>query len=227
METASYAARVSESHRYASQELARRDPMLAELVARHGPMRIPRPPRASARFEALASTIVSQQLNGRAAASIWSRARALVDGPFTPQAALAVPETLWRSAGLSGAKAASVTDLAANVVDGRVRLDRIGRQSDEAVVDHLTAVRGIGPWTAQMFLIFGLGRLDVWPTGDYGVRNGFGRAFCGGTMPTPRDLEALGERFRPFRSVVAWYCWAVADDPTFTQSVTAVPSRGK
>jgi 3-methyladenine DNA glycosylase/8-oxoguanine DNA glycosylase len=88
--------------------------------------------------------------------------------------------------------------------------------SDNEVVSHLTSVRGIGPWTAQMFLMFSLRRLDVWPTGDYGVRIGYGKAFRRGVAPTAKELEPLGDRFRPYRSVVAWYCWAAADDPEFS-----------
>ena len=203
------------SHRAASEELARRDQVIAWLHRRHGPMRVPAPPRADQRFESLAHAIASQQLNGRAAASIWARVRARVDGPFTAPAVLAVPLTVWREAGLSGAKVASLVDLAEHVDDGRLSLERIGYADDEAVIARLTEIRGIGPWTAQMFLMFSLRRLDVWPTGDYGVRNGYGRAFNRGTMPSARELERLGDRFRPYRSVAAWYCWAAADDPEF------------
>ncbi len=98
------------------------------------------------------------------------------------------------------------------MADGRIALERIGRLSDEEVVDHLTQVRGIGPWTAQMFLLGTLGRLDVWPTGDYGVRAGFGRAWGLDGTPGPKELTELGEPFRPYRSLVAWYCWRVVDD---------------
>lgn len=203
------------THREAAEELARRDAVLAGLVARHGPMRVPAAPPAARRFETLANAIASQQLHGRAAETIWARARSKIDGPFTAEAVLEVPLLAWRDAGLSGAKAASLIDLAEHVADGRVQLERIGRFDDAEVIVHLTAVRGIGPWTAQMFLMFTLRRLDVWPTGDFGVRSGYGRAFQGGVMPTARQLEPLGDRFRPYRSVAAWYCWAAADDPEF------------
>lgn len=135
--------------------------------------------------------------------------------PFAPTAVLQVPPQTLREAGLSGAKVASLLDLAQHVADGHINLETIGRKSDSAVIDHLTMVRGIGPWTAQMFLMFTLHRLDVWPTGDFGVRTGFGRAYLGGSMPTARDLEAMGDQFRPFRSVAAWYCWRAADDPDY------------
>lgn len=180
-------------------------------------MRLAAAPRAVHRFEALATAIASQQLNGRAAASIWARVRARVEGPFVADAVLDVPVEEWRAAGLSGAKVASLIDLAAHVASGRLRLEHIGRSDDATIIERLTAVRGVGPWTAQMFLMFSLRRLDVWPTGDFGVRTGYGRAFLGGAMPSAREMEALGDRFRPYRSVAAWYCWAAADDPEFTR----------
>ena len=204
------------NHLEATEVLVQRDPVLADLVERHGSMRIGVAPPVAKRFETLANSIASQQLNGRAAQTIWGRVRGTVEGPFTAEAVLAVPEALWRDAGLSGAKAASLIDLAEHVADGRVQLERVGRMSDSEVVSHLTAVRGIGPWTAQMFLMFSLRRLDVWPTGDYGVRMGYGKAFRRGVIPTAKELEPLGDRFRPYRSVVAWYCWAAADDPEFS-----------
>ena len=131
---------------------------------------------------------------------------------MTPEAVLAAPPELLSSCGLSRAKSASIRDLADKVACGDVTLDRIGRLSDDQVVDHLTQVRGIGPWTAQMFLMSTLGRLDVWPIGDYGVRAGFGRAWGLAEIPTPGQLHGLGEPFRPYRSLVAWYCWRAVDD---------------
>lgn len=204
------------NHLTATEDLVQRDPVLADLVERHGPMRIGAAPPVAKRFETLANAIASQQLNGRAAQTIWGRVLGKVEGPFTAEAVLAVAESSWRDAGLSGAKAASLIDLAAHVADGRIQLHRVGRMSDSEVVEHLISVRGIGPWTAQMFLMFSLRRLDVWPTGDYGVRIGYGKAFRRGVAPTAKELKPLGDRFRPFRSVVAWYCWAAADDPDFS-----------
>jgi DNA-3-methyladenine glycosylase II len=126
---------------------------------------------------------------------------------MTPETMLALPEAALRSAGLSGAKAASVRDLAQKVLDGTVPLDRIGRVSDDEVVRRLSAVRGIGPWTAEMFLIFQLRREDVWPVLDYGVQKGYATAFGLDHVPTPKELRPLGDRFRPYRTVAAWYCW--------------------
>jgi 3-methyladenine DNA glycosylase/8-oxoguanine DNA glycosylase len=187
---------------------------MAVLVERHGPMHLPPPPRAAQRFEQLARSIAFQQLAGRAASTIWGRVRALVPAEFTPEEVLAVPPPDLLAAGLSRAKAASIIDLAEHVADGRVALARIGRSPDAEIIEHLTAVRGIGPWTAQMFLLFTLHRLDVWPTGDLGVRVGFGRAWGLPATPTPAELELLGEPYRPWRSVVAWYCWRAADTKT-------------
>jgi DNA-3-methyladenine glycosylase II len=205
---------VPRPHRQISFALAERDPVLAGLVEQHGPMHLPAPPRASQRFEQLARSIAFQQLAGRAASTIWGRVRALVPGEFTPDAVLAVPPSELAGAGLSRAKTVSIIDLAEHVADGRVALDRIGRAPDAVIVEHLTAVRGIGPWTAQMFLLFTLHRLDVWPTGDLGVRVGFGKAWGLAQPPTPAELEQRGELYRPWRSVVAWYCWRAADTTT-------------
>jgi 3-methyladenine DNA glycosylase/8-oxoguanine DNA glycosylase len=196
----------------AVDELSARDPVLAKLVARLGPPPRRRPVRSDQRFGSLVETIVYQQLAGRAAATIHGRLLDALHGSVTPEAVLAAPDELLASVGLSRAKAASIRDLAAQVSSGEVALERIGRLSDQEVVDHLTRVRGIGPWTAQMFLLVTLGRLDVWPTGDYGVRAGFARAWGLPQIPTPDQLSELGEPFRPYRSLVAWYCWRAVDD---------------
>jgi 3-methyladenine DNA glycosylase/8-oxoguanine DNA glycosylase len=164
------------------------------------------------RFESLAEAIVYQQLAGRAAATIHGRFVLALGGVVTPESVLSASDEVLAACGLSRAKAASIRDLADHVASGRLVLDRMGRLPDQDVVDQLTQVRGIGPWTAQMFLLGTLGRLDVWPTGDYGVRAGFGRAWGLPGIPTPQELEALGEPFRPYRSLVAWYCWRVADE---------------
>lgn len=192
--------------------LGSRDPVLARLIERHGAA----PPRrrvpASDRFGALARMIVHQQLAGSAAASIHRRFVDALGGEVTAASVLAASPALLTSCGLSRAKEASIRDLADKVLSGEVELDRIGRLADADVVAHLTVVRGVGPWTAQMFLMNTLSRLDVWPTGDFGVRAGFGRAWGLDGPPAPNELEALGEPFRPYRSLVAWYCWRAADE---------------
>jgi 3-methyladenine DNA glycosylase/8-oxoguanine DNA glycosylase len=187
---------------------------MAELIARYGPPELTGRRRGRTRFEQLAEAICYQQLAGRAAEAIWGRVRGVVDGPFEPAAVLAAGPGRLRGAGLSGAKTASLLDLAAKVDDGTVRLDRIGRLDDDAVVAHLTTVRGVGPWTAEMFLIFTLRRLDVWPVGDYGVRVGYARAYGLAEPPSAKELAPRGDRFRPYRTLAAWYCWRVAGTAT-------------
>ena len=203
-------ARRARSYTAAATILAERDPVMRRLVTDAGPARV-RPPTDS-HFEALVRAIVYQQLAGRAAAAIQGRLIAALDGQVEPVPLLSMPDETLRSVGLSGAKAASLRDLAAKVLDGTVVLDPAGlrRESDSEVVDRLTTVRGIGKWTAEMYLMFQLRRLDVWPTGDLGVRKGFGLAW-GIPTPTAKQLEPLGDPFRPYRSVVAWYCWRAAE----------------
>jgi DNA-3-methyladenine glycosylase II len=191
----------------AERELAMADPVLAFLIDAAGPCPIGAGRRGRTHFEALARSVVFQQLAGKAALAIWNRTRAVVAGPMTAAGVLAAGEDRLRSAGLSGSKTRALLDLADRVASGDLRLATIGRRSDEAIVAELSQVWGIGRWTAEMFLLFQLGRLDVWPTGDLGVRNGFARAWGLTASPGSGELEGLGERFRPWRSVVAWYCW--------------------
>jgi DNA-3-methyladenine glycosylase II len=196
----------------ATDELARRDPVLAAAIARTGLPDLRRGRRRTDHFAELARAIVYQQLAGRAAAAIHGRFVALFPGPEpTPEGVLALDDETLRGAGLSRAKAASIRDLAEKVVAGTVELDRVSRLSDDEIVAELTLVRGIGRWTAEMFLIFQLGRLDVWPVDDLGVRNGYARLYGLAVAPKPRELDPLGEPFRPYRSVVAWYCWRATD----------------
>jgi DNA-3-methyladenine glycosylase II len=199
----------------ASEALAARDPVMRSMFERVGPVDLRRGRPRREHFAALARAILYQQLAGRAAAAIHGRFVALFDGENpTPEAVLAASPAKLRRAGLSGNKAASIRDLAEKVVDGSVQLDRMSRLPDDEVVRQLTLVRGIGPWTAEMFLIFQLGRLDVWPVGDYGVRNGYALLYGLGDPPAPKDLEPLGDRFRPYRTVAAWYCWRAAETVT-------------
>ena len=191
----------------ATRALAALDPVMDRLVAEHGVPTLGKTLSGTTRFEQLAESICYQQLAGKAAEAIWKRVRAEVDGPFTPEGVLAVGYDRLRAAGFSNAKALSVLDLAAKVADGSVRLERIGRLSDEDVISELVPVRGIGRWTAEMFLIFTLKRLDVWPVDDLGVRAGYGVAYGVDPMPTAKELGLLGDAFRPYRTLAAWYCW--------------------
>src|SRR6266496_2830254 len=189
----------------AAAEVARRDRVMANLMKRTSPFHLPRP--STGHFARLAESILHQQLAGAAARAIHARFVALFDGDLSPEAVLAVPRRKLRAAGLSGSKVVSMRDLAAKVVDGTVPLHRIGRLADEEVITRLSVVRGIGQWTAEMFLIFQLRRLDVWPVGDYGIRQGWTLAYGLPELPKPKELHAEGDRFRPYRTVVAWYCW--------------------
>jgi DNA-3-methyladenine glycosylase II len=199
------------SHAEAAQILATRDPILADLIVAAGPIRISRRGTAS-HFAALVEAIVYQQLAGAAARAIHGRLVAALEDEVEPEALLALSDEALRAAGLSANKGRSLRDLATKVLDGTVVLSPRGlsRQSDEAVIASLSTVRGIGPWTAQMFLIFRLRRLDVWPVGDFGVRQGYGLAWKV-PMPSARELEPLGEPYRPYRTVVAWYCWRAVE----------------
>jgi DNA-3-methyladenine glycosylase II len=194
-------------------ELARRDKVLRPIIRASDPPVLRRTPRRP-HFAELARMICYQQLAGRAAAAIHGRFEALFDGPPTPEAVLALSVETMRGAGLSAAKAASIRDLAEKVEAGLVELDRVARLPDEKVVRELVLVRGIGEWTAHMFLMFQMGRLDVWPTLDYGVRAGYARIYGLRALPTPKQLQPEGDRCRPYRSLVACYCWQAVDTVT-------------
>jgi DNA-3-methyladenine glycosylase II len=203
------AARPTRSWRTASAILAERDPVVRRLLAEAGPASL-RPPGES-HFATLVRAIVYQQLAGAAAAAIHGRLIAALGGDLDPARLLSLTDETLRAVGLSGAKVASLRDLSAKVLDGTVVLDdRLRAQSDAEVVERLSSVRGIGRWTSEMFLLFQLRRLDVWPTGDLGIRRGYGLGW-GIPTPTPTQLEPLGEPFRPYRSVAAWYCWRAAE----------------
>jgi DNA-3-methyladenine glycosylase II len=195
--------------REAAQLLADRDSVIARLVAEVGLPTFPRSTETN--FAVLIRSITYQQLAGRAAAAIHGRLLAALDGEVTAERVLATPTEVLRGVGLSGNKARSVHDLAAKVLDGTVVLDsrRLARVPDDEIVRRLSTVRGIGKWSAEIFLMFQLRRLDVWPTGDLAVRKGFGLAW---NIPTPtvKELDLLGEPYHPYRSIVAWYCWQAA-----------------
>jgi DNA-3-methyladenine glycosylase II len=193
----------------AARILAERDPVIARLVAEAGLPSFPRP--TGTHFASLVRSVTYQQLAGAAAQAIHGRLITALGGEVTPERLLATTPEVLRAAGLSGNKVLSLRDLAAKVLDGTVVLNPRGlaRESDDEIVARLTTVRGIGKWSAEIFLMFQLRRLDVWPTGDLVVRKGFGLAW-GIPTPKPKQLDALGEPYRPYRSVVAWYCWRAA-----------------
>lgn len=199
----------------AAAHLALADPALGALIERVGPCRL-EVGRMETPFASLLRAIVYQQLSGKAAATIYGRLAALFpDGDPTPEGLAVFDVETLRGAGLSRAKAAAALDLAARTLDGtvpeRAALDGLG---DGAIVERLTAVRGVGPWTVEMLLIFELGRPDVLPATDLGVRKGFARLHALETLPPPTALLAHGERWRPYRSIAAWYLWRAADMET-------------
>ncbi len=183
-----------------------RDPVIANLVGLVGPLGH-RQRSPDGHFGALVRSIVSQQLSGRAAHAILQRVVTAAGGHLTAEAITALSDERLRAAGLSGNKVASVRDLSAKVLDGAVDLSGNRRKSDEDVIADLVTVRGIGRWTAEMYLMFELRRLDIWPVDDLGVRQGYGLAWGLAAAPAAKDLVPLGDRFRPYRSVVARYCW--------------------
>ncbi len=198
------------SYTAAAKLLAEQDPVLRGLVEETGLPRLGA--RTETHFATLIRAIVYQQLAGAAAAAIHGRLIVAMNGNPTPEGLLALSDETLRAVGLSRGKVASLRDLAAKVLDGTVVLEprRLRALSDEDLTARLSSVRGIGKWTADMFLIFQLRRLDVWPTGDLGVRRGYGLAW-GIPTPTAKELDPLGEPYRPYRSVVAWYCWRAAE----------------
>jgi 3-methyladenine DNA glycosylase/8-oxoguanine DNA glycosylase len=197
----------------ACRHLTEADPRLGELIARAGPFTM-RPEPTQSMFAALVESIVYQQLSGRAAATILGRVVALYRPRRfpRPQDILATPVERLRAAGLSSAKALAVRDLAARTLDGTVPpLSRIRRLSDDEIIERLTMVRGVGRWTVEMLLMFRLGRPDVLPLGDLGVRKGFARAISRRALSDPLVLSRRAERWRPYRSVASWYLWRALD----------------
>jgi|SRR5882672_4251132 len=189
--------------------LRERDPKMRELIERVGVFRM-RLHRVATPFAALTESIIYQQITGRAAETIAGRLRErLGDGRFpVPERVLEAPDTLLREVGLSRGKVAALRDLAAKSLDGTVPgMTRLRAMEDEEIVERLMVVRGIGRWTAEMFLMFRLGRPDVLPIDDYGVRKGFKLAFARREMPKPESVARRGERWRPYRTVASWYLW--------------------
>src|SRR5438132_2128782 len=205
-------------HEEAHRHLSATDSRLAELIARSRRYEVKVLPTINP-FDALAESIAYQQLSGKAAATIWKRVRALFPRRkhLDPKLVLATPDEKFRGAGLSRSKIAALKDLAAKTIDGTVPSSRaLARMTDEEIIARLISVRGIGRWTAEMLLLFDLGRLDVWPVADYGVRKGFAKTFGRRKLPTTKQLTKFGEKWRPYRSIAAWYFWRALDKPAKT-----------
>jgi DNA-3-methyladenine glycosylase II len=194
-------------HRTPILHLKRSDPVLAGVIARVGACRF-QPRRKGTHFDALLRSIVYQQLSGKAASTILDRVLALYGGRYPrPAQLLETPEETLRAAGLSRQKLAYLRDLASKVDTGEVPLARVGRLPDEEVIAHLTRVNGIGRWTAQMFLMFRLGRPDVLPELDLGIQNAIQRAYDLPKRPAPADVLRIGHVWRPYATVASWYLW--------------------
>src|SRR5438552_7406211 len=206
------------NHEHAHQHLAATDPRLAALIARSLRYNV-KPAQSLRPFDALAESIAYQQLSGKAAATIFGRVRALYPRQkyLDPEKILATPDDSFRAAGLSRSKIAALKDLAAKTIDGTVPSARaIAQMSDEEIIVRLTEVRGIGRWTVEMLLLFDLGRPDVWPVDDYGVRKGFAKIFGRRKLPTPKQLMKCGKKWRPYRPSAAWYFSRALDVPKKT-----------
>ena len=189
----------------ATAAISATDPLFADFIRRAGPYADR--PGAGDPLAALARAIIFQQIATRAAAAIHGRFVQAIGGAVTAEAILATEVEVLRGAGLSASKAISLHDLAARVADGSVPLDGIEALGDDEIIERLTTVRGIGRWTAEMFLLFELQRPDVWPVDDLGVRHGWRLIHDQAELLKPRELQAEGDRFRPYRSVVALFCW--------------------
>ena len=197
-----------ESLRAAEKHLSRRDTVLRQYIKQHGACRLQTHTRY---FETLVNSIVSQQLSTKAADTIFQRFRALYAPAKFPKAAqiAATPDEALRGCGLSGQKLSYIKDLAAKVEAGTVQMKRITQMGDDEIITELTAVKGIGIWTVQMFLIFSLGRLNVLPVGDLGIRNAIQRSYSLADSPKPAEIEAIAEqnKWHPYCSVASWYLW--------------------
>lgn len=200
----------------ALKHLTKTDPVLGRVIKAVGPCTLA-PESKRSPFESLVRAVSHQQLHGKAAESILKRFIACFPGRKFPRPAdlAAVPDEAMRAAGFSGAKVAAIRDIAAKTIEGIVPGPRaIKNMPDDEIIERLTQVRGVGRWTVEMLLIFQLGRPDVLPADDFGVRNGFRRAYGLPAMPKPKEVLAHGERWAPYRTTAAWYLWRAADDPS-------------
>jgi DNA-3-methyladenine glycosylase II len=209
----------------ARRTLLRRDPVLAALIKQHGPCGIADALRVD-HFSALVRAIVFQQLSTKAASTIHGRLVALMPGGVTPEALASVTDAQFRAAGVSRQKAMYLRDLCERVVGGQVNLAGIDALGDEAVIAELTRVKGIGRWTAEMFLMFRLHRPDVLPVGDLGILSAVQKAYKLRGRPTPDRLREIGEAWKPYRSIACWYLWRSLDNLGAVQG-TSSPRKAR
>ena len=184
--------------------LLKQDPNLTRIIERIGDYQIK---KRNNHFAVLIESIISQQLASAAAEAIFARFKKLYPKFPTVTQILNTKNAKLRSAGLSGMKIEYLKDLAQKIEDGKLKMRSLSKMTDDEIIEHLTQVKGIGRWTAEMFLIFSLGRLDVLPTGDLGLRKGVQMAFSMSELPKPKEVEKIGMRWKPFRSIATWYLW--------------------
>jgi DNA-3-methyladenine glycosylase II len=196
----------------AADHLSKNDPKLAAVIETSGPCRIQ---PHSDHYGELVGSIVGQQLSSIAAGTIWRRVLDLFDGKMpSPEQLIRIDDQRLRDVGLSWAKVRYVKDLAQHILDGRLDLDHIATMPNEQIIEQLTAVKGLGEWSAHMFMIFGLGRLDILPTGDLGVRKAVMNLYGLKEMPDPARMVTIANKYdwHPYESVAAWYCWQSLDN---------------
>jgi DNA-3-methyladenine glycosylase II len=197
--------------RKAVDHLKKSDPVLRAIIERVGPCRME---FGVPEFASVAEAIVYQQLNGKAAVTIFNRFVALAGDPLTPEGILKLSDAQLRAVGLSKQKSAYLKDLAKKTSDGLLNFARLPEMTDEEVIEHLTQVKGIGEWTAHMFLMFSLRRPNVLPTGDYGVQVAIKKHYKKRKLPKPKDMEKIARAWEPYRSVACWYMWRSLDIKT-------------
>ncbi len=197
--------------RSAVRHLKKADPILASIIERVGPCRMEFGPPE---FHSLAEAIVYQQLNGKAAVTIFKRFTALSGDPVTPQGILKLTDAQLRSVGLSKQKSSYLKDMAEKAARGELDFSRLPEMSDDGVIKHLTQVKGVGVWTAHMFLMFTLRRPDVLPTGDYGIQVAMKKHYKKRKLPKPDQMMKIAKRWEPHRSVACWYLWRSLDVKT-------------
>ena len=197
----------------ALRHLRRVDPVMAQLIRRAGPYAV-KPERGTGAYEALVQAVAHQQLTGKAAQTILGRFYALYGIACCPEPARLVetPDAALRGCGFSRAKAAALKDIAARSLDGSIPHRRaLARMKNEAIIERLVEARGVGRWTVEMFLMFTLGRPDILPVDDYGIRLGYKIAYGKRTLPKPKSLAKLGESWAPYRTTASWYLWRAVD----------------
>ncbi len=191
-----------------AKELSARDKRLARVIDAHPLCTIGRNPKPVTHFEALVESVISQQLAVKAADTIYGRVKDLAKGRVIPGRIAEISEVEMRAAGVSGAKYKTIQGLADAAITKKIKINSLHEiNDDQEIFDQLTGLWGIGPWTVDMFMMHQLGRLDIWPTGDLGVRRGWEKIYALTAEIEPKALDKKGEKFRPYRSVVAWYCW--------------------